>query len=406
MVKKDSFLSFLIVLVPLLLLVLCSYKKDGNYLEMFTSLIGEEIKDDFKEKLSNLKYFHTKNLIPSQKVATNPVHSNRQYLERMRRNNQSQHNQSQQNQMRQQFGIPFQIETFSNGDKNWKNLKFYHDQNVRPYLVATNPVHAKNFQPNSEDIIEGFSIKNMFSKPNNKMKLEDPLIPHGDAITKQLKNIKAVPTIKNPRTLSNGMPTGTVQSNIEAQFLNNLTKANDNNSAVNKMLEEEAINNSQKAVPMINAKPQSIVKNTLPKQDFQQKFECQFYNDVCPAGYFENGSFTISGLGEGIGISCGNQSLNNNMKECKCVAEIRDKRLRRIHITDPGSGYKVDSPPIVKILSRNGKGRGASAECIVDDEGRVQYINVLSEGNGYTETPIVQIVNTNTNQSCRLCCKQ
>jgi len=392
MVKKVSFLSFLIVLVPLLLLVLCSYKKDGNYLEMFTSLIGEEIKDDFKEKLSNLKYFHTKNVIPSQKVATNPVHSNNMI--------------PQQNQMSEKFGIPFQIETFSNGDENWKNLKFYHDQNVRPYLVATNPVHTKDFQPNSEDIIEGFSIKNMFSKPNNKMKLEDPLIPHGDAITKQLKNIKAVPTIKNPRTLSNGMPTGTVQSNIEAQFLNNLTKANDNNSAVNRMLEEEAINNSQKTVPMINAKSQSIVKNTLPKQDFQQKFECQFYNDVCPAGYFENGSFTISGLGEGMGISCGNQSLNNNMKECKCVAEIRDKRLRRIHITDPGSGYKLDSPPIVKILSRNGKGRGASAECIVDDEGRVQYINVLSEGNGYTETPIVQIVNTNTNQSCRLCCKQ
>lgn len=390
MVKKDSFLSFLIVLVPLLLLVLCSYKKDGNYLEMFTSLIGEEIKDDFKEKLSNLKYFHSKNVMPSQKVATNPVHSNNMI--------------PQQNQISQQFGIPFQIETFSNGDENWKNLKFYHDQNVRPYLVATNPVHAKDFQPNSEDIIEGFSIKNMFSKPNNKMKLEDPLIPHGDAITKQLKNM---PTIKNPKTLSNGMPTGTVQSNIEAQFLNNLTKANDNNSAVNKMLEEEAINNSQKAVPMINAKPQSIVKNTLPKQDFQQKFECQFYNDVCPAGYFENGSFTISGLGEGMGISCGNQSLNNNnMKECKCVAEIRDKRLRRIHITDPGSGYKLDNPPIVKILSRNGKGSGASAECIVDDEGRVQYINVLSEGNGYTETPIVQIINSNTNQSCRLCCKQ
>ena len=391
MVKKDSFLSFLIVLVPLLLLVLCSYKKDGNYLEMFTSLIGEEIKDDFKEKLSNLKYFHSKNVMPSQKVATNPVHSNNMI--------------PQQNQMSEQFGIPFQIETFSNGDKNWKNLKFYHDQNVRPYLVATNPVHAKEFQPNSEDIIEGFSIKNMFSKPNNKMKLEDPLIPHGDAITKQLKNM---PTIKNPRTLSNGMPTGTVQSNIEAQFLNNLTKANDNNSAVNKMLEEEAINNTQKAVPMINAKPQSIVKNTLPKQDFQQKFECQFYNDVCPAGYFENGSFTISGLGEGMGISCGNQSLNNNnnIKECKCVAEIRDKRLRRIHITDPGSGYKLDNPPIVKILSRNGRGSGASAECIVDDEGRVQYINVLSEGNGYTETPIIQIVNSNTNQSCRLCCKQ
>lgn len=390
MVKKDSFLSFLIVLIPLLLLVLCSYKKDGNYLEMFTSLIGEEIKDDFKEKLSNLKYFHSKNVMPSQKVATNPVHSNNMI--------------PQQNQMSQQFGIPFQIETFSNGDENWKNLKFYHDQNVRPYLVETNPVHAKDFRPNSEDIIEGFSIKNMFSKPNNKMKLEDPLIPHGDAITKQLKNM---PTIKNPKTLSNGMPTGTVQSNIEAQFLNNLTKANDNNSAVNKMLEEEAINNSQKAVPMINAKPQSIVKNTLPKQDFQQKFECQFYNDVCPAGYFENGSFTISGLGEGMGISCGNKSLNNNnMKECKCVAEIRDKRLRRIHITDPGSGYKLDNPPIVKILSRNGKGSGASAECIVDDEGRVQYINVLSEGNGYTETPIVQIINSNTNQSCRLCCKQ
>ena len=53
MVKNISVLSFLIVLIPLIALLLCS---GGFNIEMFSTLIGEELKQDFRQKLNSLKY--------------------------------------------------------------------------------------------------------------------------------------------------------------------------------------------------------------------------------------------------------------------------------------------------------------------------------------------------------------
>ena len=82
-----------------------------------------------------------------------------------------------------------------------------------------------------------------------------------------------------------------------------------------------------------------------------------------------------------------------------------DRKVKRIHITDPGSGYSVDDIPEIVIKSRNGKGSGALAEAIVDDTGRVQVVTVLDGGSGYTETPIVEIVKSNSNQEINQCCR-
>ena len=392
MVKNISVLSFLIVLIPLIALLLCS---GGFNIEMFSTLIGEELKQDFKQKLNSLKYFNPKNVDSDEMMGTEQIHADEVKDE-------------PENRIEQNFVAPFQIETFGD-DSNWKNLRFYHDQNVRPYLIGTNPIHAKEIDENGEEIIEGFSLMDMFRKPNNDMKLDDLSIPHGDDITKSLKNMKMMPPVKNSRTLSNGMPTGTSQSNLEAQFLNKLTKTTEN-AVLNKALEKQAIANSQKSIPIINAKPQSIVKNVPDKSDFQSKFECQFFNGKCPAGWSSNGSFTLSGLGSGINVTCGGDSSSNvksvTTKSCKCVAEVVDKKVKRIHVTDPGSGYSVDDTPEIVIKSRNGKGSGALAEAIVDDTGRVQVVTVLDGGSGYTETPIVEIVKSNSNQQINQCCRK
>jgi hypothetical protein len=384
MAKQFSFLSFLIVLVPLTILLFCS---GGFDIEMFSPLIGEELKQDFKQKLNSLKYFHPKNVKPEDKIASEPIHAPQENVD-------------------EGFVMPFQIETFENDD--WKKLRFYHDQNVRPYLIGTNPIHGKEINENGEEVIEGFSLMDMFSKPNNDINLDDLSIPHGDDITKSLKNIKIEPNVRNPRTLANGMPTGTAQSNLEAQFLNKLTKTTEN-SALNKMLEKQAMANSQKAVPIINVKPQSIVKNVPDKSDFQKKFECQFFNGTCPSGWSSNGSFTLSGLGSGISVKCGgdNTKISSTIKPCKCVAEVVDKKVKKIHITDTGSGYSVYNVPEITIKSRNGKGSGALAEAIVDDSGKVKVITIIDEGSGYTETPIVEIGNSmmEQQQQINLCCK-
>ena len=50
-------------------------------------------------------------------------------------------------------------------------------------------------------------------------------------------------------------------------------------------------------------------------------------------------------------------------------------------------------------------GSGALAEAIVDDTGRVQVVTVLDGGSGYTETPIVEIVKSNSNQEINQCCR-
>ena len=385
--KKSYIIPLLIILVPIILLLVCSWTKNkSNWSEEFENKIrkANTLLKDWK----NLRFFKPKNVDDKQVVATAPVHQD----------------DSNAIHVRAGKGLPFQIETFSNGNDNWRNLRFFHDQNVRPYLVATNPIHTKTSliptsikgDNNLGDVVESFSLKGMFSKPNNSMKIDDPLIPSGDNVSKQLRG--QPPSSTGSNTLSNGMSTGTPQSNLEAQYLNNLNSTNSTNQDLNNMLSGPSISNSQKEVPMINAKPQAMVAQEMEKSDFQKKFQCQFFSDKCPDGYVENGSFSVSGAS----MTCGDAV---STKQCTAVAEVRDAKLKKIHITDSGSGYYLDSPPIVKIVSRNGRGSGATAECVVDDEGRVQYINVTNGGSGYIETPLIEVSDPNSSRSCHLCCR-
>lgn len=59
-----------------------------------------------------------------------------------------------------------------------------------------------------------------------------------------------------------------------------------------------------------------------------------------------------------------------------------------IRVTNPGSGYNPNSPPLVSI---SGTGSGATAQAIVGSEGTLDWIYITEEGSGYTTTPTVTI---------------
>ena len=72
----------------------------------------------------------------------------------------------------------------------------------------------------------------------------------------------------------------------------------------------------------------------------------------------------------------------------------RDLQVSSIRITNPGQGYTL--PPIVTIVSTDGKGSGATALATLDGiTGGIAAITVTDPGSAYTTTPIV-IINGST----------
>jgi hypothetical protein len=126
---------------------------------------------------------------------------------------------------------------------------------------------------------------------------------------------------------------------------------------------------------------------------------CQFFNDKCPDNYHPLGNFSVQGIGSSSILSCGNVQ---NTKPAKAIAQIKNNYVYEIHITDEGYGYNSSSPP--KINIEGGKGHGATAEAVVDDDGFLKIIKVINPGYNYSETPNVLIDAPFMNSSCHLCC--
>ena len=324
-----NILSALLIIIPIILLLICSFK----YRERFSTVYSQIRNIDLGKAKPRL-------------VATNPAHK-----------------------------IPFQIEQFENGDDKWKKLKYFRPRNIdfgkdQPRLVATDPSHT--------NVIEGFSVSDIFSKPNNKLDI-DTVSPN-----------------------TNSMKSNNVSS-LEKQFQSNLE--NKSNEQVTSEMEQIALNNnnSNTGVPMINSTMQRKGPNMPEKQDFQIKaMQCQFFPDTCPAGWSANGSFSVNGMSQDVTLNCGDAA---NFQNCEAVAEIKNKKVNNIIVTNKGGGYLPGQPPSVEIVSADGMGSGATAECVVDDDGRIQLIKVIDGGSNYTETPTIKVNNPNMNRTCNLCCK-
>lgn len=204
-------------------------------------------------------------------------------------------------------------------------------------------------------------------------------------------------------------PTNEINGNVDdfkdsdnSELLNNI-----NGKSLEKKF--DSIPNNKVPVPesVIPPKDKKDIKETLPpvlptiKLDKKTLFgSCQFFNDKCPDKHTPLGNFSIQGIGNGNILTCGNIQ---NTKPAHAIAKIKNNAIYEIYITDPGHGFNPSSPPKVSI--EGGKGHGATAEAVVDDDGYLKLIKVIHPGYNYTDTPNVLIDAPFMNSSCHLCCK-
>jgi hypothetical protein len=149
-------------------------------------------------------------------------------------------------------------------------------------------------------------------------------------------------------------------------------------------------------VPSSNNIQNNLVPPSNPKNsqnpDLKTLFgSCQFFNDKCPDKYHPLGNFSIQGTGSGNILTCGNVQ---NTKPAKAIAQIKNNAIYEIHITDQGHGFNPSSPPKVSI--EGGKGHGATAEAVIDDDGFLKIIKVINPGYNYTTLPTIRIVDDST----------
>ena len=128
--------------------------------------------------------------------------------------------------------------------------------------------------------------------------------------------------------------------------------------------------------------------------------KCNFYNDICPTNYTDLGNFSVSGMEGNSTLTCGNVQ---NTKPGRAIAQIKNNSLYDIVVIDKGHGFIPNKPP--KVTIEGGKGNGAHAEAVIDDEGYLKIIKIIHPGYNYTETPNIIIDNPLMNSSCHLCCK-
>lgn len=146
----------------------------------------------------------------------------------------------------------------------------------------------------------------------------------------------------------------------------------------------------QMNVQKIQSQPPLNMENIFKKMD------CGFHQK-CPTGYKSMGNLGISG--SGVSLSC-NGSLNS--RNAKAYGIIKNGIIEKIVLIDEGDGYLPNSKPNITI---EGNGGGASAEAIVDDNGKIKVIHLIQGGSGYTETPEIIIQSPNNNNGCEFCCK-
>ena len=145
--------------------------------------------------------------------------------------------------------------------------------------------------------------------------------------------------------------------------------------------------------------PTTLPTPITPTTDIKSLLgKCQFFN-VDPDKYHQLGNFSIEGIGSSSILTCGNVQ---NTKPAQAIAQIKNNSIYEIHITDQGHGFLPTSPP--KISIEGGKGHGATAEAIIDDDGFLKIIKIINPGYNYTETPNVLISAPYMNSSCHLCC--
>jgi len=287
---------------------------------------------------------------------------------------------------------------------------------------TNNTNNTNNINNSNNDNIEGFfgGFGNWFSgsSPGN-LQVSPGSLPNEDLSILEKK-------INDKMTISNKFPPSDLNGNIDdfkdsdnSEILNSISsnsvkpsnktnvQPNTNNSS-NAIFDKNTQNtnfdlnnlNNLKKIPNILDSKKEIPPQVIQKPDIKSILgTCQFFNDKCPDKYHELGNFAIQGVGSGSILTCGNVQ---NTKPARAIAQIKNNSIHEIHITDPGHGFNPLSSPKVSI--EGGKGHGATAEAIIDDDGFLKLIKVINPGYNYSETPNILIDAPFMNSSCHLCC--
>ncbi len=352
--NKDFIIVLLLLIIPLLLMIICYRIYTNNYCRNDMKCMQEKL-------LNNLKKMNRE------------LYNKKYELEHMQNKTDD------------------TVEGFFGGLSNW--FSGGGTPNGLPVAPGTLP---------KED------LSMLEKKHNNKMKQSSKFPPTDDDNEfKDSNNNELLNTIKinkqDVNKINNNKPENINKNNLNNNLNNNIN--NKNNHTLDKPL---TLNNTPIDSNLVK-KIQNVenMQNTLPSHPTDLSLKnilgtCQFFNDKCPDKYQPLGNFSISGnaIGNNAILTCGNVS---NVKPAHAIAIIKSNSLYEINILDSGLGFNPTKPP--KITIEGGKGSGATAEAIVDDNGHLKIIKIINPGYNYTETPNVIIEAPFMNSSCHLCCK-
>ena len=267
-----------------------------------------------------------------------------------------------------------------------------------PTKVAANDYHQlpSNISMNSD--------APHYKSPVNGKKLDKRYVGLDLNENKKMQN-----DIKNKIYDKNGKPIAT-DITLDGKLIN--AKKNRPipvaNSVANTITKSENVNAyNEMPVTGKNAKKKSLTGTTVVKSYNNMDLSnstCVFYpeNDKPPAGYeMVDMKFDYANVNTPFSLLCGN---NNNMVEAKAVAVVRDGVVNNVSMLDMGSGYS--GIPKVNVISKAGVGSGCILKPIVDDDGKIVAMDIVSGGSNYTIAPEINIEKQSGSKGCKLACKK
>jgi len=361
---KELLIGLLIIIIPLSLLYICNKRMIKEGCDYNLTCIKNELEN-------NIKNFN-------KSYETNEAFRNK--LKKKLTQEEEEHNPPQEEEM---------IEGFFDGIKGWFS-------GSSPISITNNPPMLLPPPANVHQNINE-SLDSLNKKKNPLVSSKFP--PDDNEDIPNLLETNGI-DITEKNTKNNKMPSTMDNKIIDVDFVKskNVKDISNNN-------EDIKLDNDIKLIKKDNKIPSKIVKkdsvSSSSSNNISSMFgKCQFFNTKCPDGYNSFGNFSIEGVGSNLSLSCGNV---RDTKPAKAVAEIKNNAIYEIHILEQGHGYIPNQPP--RITIEGGKGNGASAEAVVDDNGYLKLIKVVNPGYNYTETPNIVIEAQSNDSNCHFCCK-